>query len=364
MNKRMNVGIIGCGNISRAYVTGCRLFDAIELTSCADLRMEAAEAMAKECDLKAMTVEELLASPDLDIIINLTIPAVHAEVTNRILESGKHAYSEKPLGLTVAEGRTILETAAKKNLRVGCAPDTFLGAGLQTCRKLIDDGSIGKVIGGTAMMLGAGPEGWHPNPGFFYKVGGGPMFDMGPYYITALIHLLGPVKSVSAVTLKSSETRIATSEARNGEVLPVEVSTHYTGNLAFKSGPVITMVISFDVQAHHHKPIEIYGTEGSLTVPDPNSFGGPVELSRKGSGTWESQTLTHPYESNSRGAGVADMAEAIIKGVPHRCSGQLAFHVLEVMETFEVSSREGRTIELSGIGNQPDALEPGKPASR
>lgn len=349
----MRIGIIGCGNISQAYFNGTKLFHAVTITACADLNMEAARAKAEEHGVKALTVEELLASDEVDIVLNLTIPAVHAEVNLRALEAGKHVYTEKPFAIELADSRKVLDLAAAKGLRVGSAPDTFLGAGLQTCRKLVEDGWIGTPLSGTAFMMGRGPEGWHPNPAFFYQRGGGPMLDMGPYYVTALVHLLGPVASVTAVTSKAREVRIATGEKTFGQELPVEVPTHNSGTLVFRNGAVITMVISFDVQRHQHTNIELYGSAGSLQVPDPNTFGGPVRVFRPGNDNWQDVSFTHAYAANSRSMGVADMATAIQSGRPHRCSGELAHHVLEVMHAFEASSLKGGCVELESTCAQP-----------
>lgn len=356
MNKAMRIGIIGCGNISQAYLNGTKLFRAVEITACADLNMDAARAKAEEHGVKALTVEELLASDEVDIVLNLTIPSVHAEINLRALEAGKHVYTEKPFAIELQDSQQVLALAEAKGLRVGCAPDTFLGAGLQTCRKLVEDAWIGTPLSGTAFMMGRGPEGWHPNPAFFYQRGGGPMLDMGPYYITALVYLLGPVASVTAVTSKAWEVRIATSEKAFGQALPVEVPTHNSGVLVFESGAVITMVISFDVQRHQHNNIELYGSAGSLQVPDPNTFGGPVRLFRNGNDAWQDMPFTHGYATNSRSMGVADMATAIQSGRPHRCSGALAHHVLEVMHAFEASSQQGGRVMLQSRCDQPAAL--------
>ena len=247
---------------------------------------------------------------------------------------------------------------------VGCAPDTFLGAGLQTCRKIIDDNWIGRIVGGTAFMMGRGPEGWHPNPSFFYKKGAGPMFDMGPYYMTALVHLLGPAKKISAITSRARDERIITNDKQFGKMIEVEVPTHYAGVIEFHSGAVITVTISFDVKAHSHNPIELYGMEGSLKVPDPNTFGGPVELFTAANGEWNQQTLSHPYADNSRGIGVADMASVIHKKRKNRTSGELAYHVLEMMLAFEKASNTGRTVSIKSKPSQPAAfpigMVPGK----
>jgi len=353
---KMRVGIIGCGNIAPAYFKGCGMFRLLEAAACADLNAEAAKARAKEFNVTAMTVDELLASPDIDLVVNLTIPKVHAAVSRAALAAGKHVHSEKPLGITLEEGAALVQAAAKAQRRLGCAPDTFLGAGLQTCRKVIDDGWIGRPLAGTAFMMGRGPEGWHPNPAFFYERGGGPMLDMGPYYITALVHLLGPVKAVSAVAVKSFPDRLATCPQQFGKRLPVEVPTHNSGTLIFESGAVVTVCISFDVHAHGHSPIEIYGSEGSLQVPDPNGFGGDVKVFRPDSGQWQPFGFSHGYRENSRSIGAADLAHGVRSGRPHRCSGELALHVLEVMLTFERASQDGRTLEIAHRCAQPAAL--------
>lgn len=353
------IGIIGCGNISSAYVTGCRAFAHLRVVSVADIRPEAAQAKAAEHELGcAGSVEALLADPDIDLVINLTVPHAHAAVSRAVLAAGKHLYSEKPLAVERADGRAVLEAAAARGLRVGCAPDTFLGGGLQTCRKLIDDGAIGEPVAAVAFMLGHGPEGWHPNPGFFYRRGAGPLFDMGPYYVTALVHLLGPVARVAAMARISFAERTATSAARYGEKLPVEVPTHVAGTLAMVSGPVATMITSFDVWGHTLPRIEVYGSEGSLSVPDPNTFGGPVRLLRAGSKEWADVPLTHS-DAVRRGVGVADMAAAIRDGRPHRASGEMAYHVLDVMHSFYDSSAAGQTVAVASTCTRPEAFTGG-----
>ena len=355
----MKIGIIGCGNIFNAYINGCAMFRSVQVVACADVNMAAAQAKATEHKLQAMTVDELLADPSIGAVINLTIPKVHGEVSLKILRAGKHVYSEKPLALNVEEGQKILAFAREKKLKVGCAPDTFLGAGLQTCRKLIDDGWIGKPLSGTAFMLARGPEGWHPNPAFFYQQGAGPMLDMGPYYVTALVHLLGPVKAVSAMTGKGYEQRLATCKEHFGEMLPVEVPTHYSGNLLFDNGAIITLVVSFDVHRHNHRPIEIYGTEGSLSVPDPNGFGGTVSLFTAGGADWREMPYAFGYKDNSRGIGLADMVQGIQSGRAHRCDGSLALHALEVMLAFEKSSTTKSWVEIANRCVQPQAFPAG-----
>ena len=356
MFKPVKTGIIGVGNISQAYFNSARRLADIEIVACADLDMEVAREKAQENGIRALSVDELLADPEIGIVINLTIPQAHAEVNTRILAAGKHAHAEKPFAITREDGRAVLDLARDKGLLIGCAPDTFLGAGLQTCRKLIDDGRIGRPIAGTATMACPGHESWHPNPGFYYLTGGGPVFDMAPYYITALVHLLGAVARVSAMASRPHETRIATSEAAKGRVLPVEVDTHTAGLLEFANGAIISLVMSFDVKKHSAHPIEIHGTEASLKVPDPNTFGGPVFVASAPSADWEDVPLAFPHADNFRGIGAADLAVALRENRPNRCSGDLAYHVLDVMIALEDSAREGRHITLDSTCAQPAPL--------
>lgn len=358
MAETVKVGIIGTGNIAPQYIHGCRAFEILDVVACADLNMERAQAFADVYELTAMSVEDMLKSDDIQIIINLTIPNVHAKVSAEIIQAGKHVYSEKPLGVERTEGEKLLETAKNAGVLVGCAPDTFLGGGGQTCRKLIEDGAIGEPIGAVAFMMSHGPESWHPNPDFFYKFGAGPMFDMGPYYLTALVNLLGPIKTVSAMTRVSFPERIATSEALNGHKIGVEVPTHYSGTLGFASGPIATMVISFDVWQAQLPRIEIYGSEGTLSVPDPNTFGGPVRIWKPTDGQWRDVELTHS-DTIGRGIGVADMAYSIMNGRTHRASGDLALHVLEVMQSFGESSERGQAVTIQSQPEQPKSLPVG-----
>ena len=357
-NNKIGVGIIGCGNISQAYFDGAKVFEVLEIVSCADVNMDAARAKGEENQCPAQSVTDLLGNPDVDLVINLTIPAVHAEVSLQALQAGKHVHCEKPLAVDLADGKAVLDLAAEKGLLVGCAPDTFLGAGLQTSRKVVDDGWIGRVTSGTAFMMSSGPESWHPNPTFFYQYGAGPMFDMGPYYIAALVHLLGPIRQVSAITSRAHTERIATCKEQFGKVLPVEIPTHYSGSLGFHSGATVSITISFDVHRHGHSPIELYGTEGSLKVPDPNTFGGPVSVWTPGSTEWHDLALSHRYASNMRSIGAADLAYAILSDGKHqhRTSGALAYHALEVMHAFEKSSATGQHIAITSRPPQPAPL--------
>ena len=348
---KMKIGIIGCGSISGAYFGGAQNTDVLEIKSCADIRMEAAQSAAERYGCQAVTVGELLADPEIELVVNLTIPRAHVEVGLQVLESGKHVYSEKPFGVSFAEGKQLIQLAAEKRLRVGCAPDTFLGAGGQTARKAMDEGAIGRPIAGTAFMCGHGHESWHPNPAFYYDIGGGPMLDMGPYYVTALVNILGPVKRVAGVTTKGFTERLATSQAASGLRIPVKVTTHLTGVMEFVNGAVVTMIMSFDMWRHSLPCIELYGAEGSMKVPDPNGFGGPVLVApAKGEG-WQEIPLTFPQ--NARMIGVIDMVCAIRSGRPQRVSGDLAYHVLDVMTAFDRSSQAGQHIDMQTTVERP-----------
>ena len=349
----MKIGIIGCGTISSAYFEGARKTDILEIKACADLRMEAAQAQAEKYNCHACTVDELLVDPEIEFVVNLTIPRAHVEIGLQVLEAGKHVYSEKPFGVDIESGKQLIESAAEKGLQVGCAPDTFLGAGIQTSRQALDGGKIGRPIAGTAFMCGHGPESWHPNPAFYYDIGGGPMLDMGPYYITALVNLLGPVKRVAAITTKAFEERIATSEALQGLRIPVNTTTHLTGTLEFQNGAIITMIMSFDMWRQSLPCIEIYGETGSMQVPDPNGFGGRVAVCPAG-GDWEDEELAFP--NNARMIGAIDMVSAIGSGRMHRANGALAYHVLEVMLAFDKSSESGEHVVIESTTERPAPL--------
>lgn len=356
MQKKFKVGIVGCGSISGAYLRAAQTFkESIELSVCSDINIKAAEAKASEFGLEALKPEDLYSDSNIDIVLNLTLPAVHVDVNRLALNSGKHVHCEKPFAINMKDANEILKLAEQKKLKVGCAPDTFLGGGLQTCRKIIDDGWIGKPIAGTAFMMCHGHESWHPNAGFYYLKGGGPTLDMGPYYLTALVFLLGPINSVMAFTSMTFKERIATCKELYGKKLPVEVQTHQAGILKFENGAIVNIVMSFDVWKHSHNPIEIYGTEGSLQVPDPNKFGGQPHVSVKGT-DWKDIPLSHGYTDNMRIIGLVDMANSIKNNRPHRCNGQMATHILETMLAFEESSKTGKTIKIKTPCIQPSPL--------
>jgi predicted dehydrogenase len=360
MMKKVKAGIIGCGNISGIYLKAGNRFEGFEIVACADLDIEKARARAAEFGIKkASTVEEILADPEIELIINLTIPNAHAEVCLKALHSGKHVYVEKPISIAREDAKHILDTASEKGLLVGAAPDTFLGGGIQTCRKLIEEGEIGEVIGATAFMMSHGHESWHPDPSFYYQKGGGPMFDMGPYYLTALINLCGPVKRVTGSTRITFPTRTITSEPKYGQEIKVETPTHIAGILDFSNGAIGTIITSFDVWGTQLPRIEIYGSRGTIYVPDPNTFGGPVFLHKAGERQGMEVPLTHGYTDNSRGLGVADMATAIRTGRKHRANGEMAYHVLDIMQAFQDASELGKHIEIVSTCDKPEPLPQG-----
>ncbi len=352
--RRVGVGIIGTGNISSAYLKAMKGFDVLDIRGLADLKADLAAKRAEEFGVPAYSsVDALLADPSVEIVLNLTIPRAHVEVGLRALAAGKHVYGEKPLGITFAEGKTLVDAAKAKGLRVGSAPDTFLGGGHQQSRAIVDSGVLGTIVGGTAIFACPGHEFWHPDPAFYYDIGGGPVLDMGPYYITQLVNLLGPVAKVHALSLTPHAERPIRSEPKKGQMMPVKVATHVTGTLIFASGPLIQVTLSFDVPKHTHPPYELYGTDATLQVPDPNAFAGPVKMA-KPRAEWEDVPVTFPYaDGNYRSIGVADMAYAILNNRPHRASGDLALHALEVMEAFDVSSKEGRTVDIKTPVQRP-----------
>jgi predicted dehydrogenase len=365
------IGIIGCGNISDTYLRGAARSRLVRVKSVADIRAEAAAAKAGEYSVDAVTVDTLLADPDIEIVVNLTIPAAHAPVSLQIIEAGKHVYLEKPLATRFTDAKPVMLAAAAKGLRVGCAPDTFLGGAHQACRYAIDAGLIGIPVGGAATVLSHGMEHWHPNPAFFYQHGGGPIHDLGPYYLTQLINLLGPISRVTAQASTASKTRTITSEPNAGQTIVVDVPTTVNGALSFANGANVALSHSWDVWKHKRLPLEIYGSEGSMLVPDPNFFGGepqitcrdgdwtPLDISRHPYGAPNRVTRTGAQVADHRIIGLLDMAAAIRLGRPHRVNGTLALHVLEVLDAFERSSLEGRHIVIETPCDRPEKLPQG-----
>ncbi|MCL2664237.1 MAG: Gfo/Idh/MocA family oxidoreductase [Defluviitaleaceae bacterium] len=352
---KIKIGIVGVGSISGIYLKNItQVFQEIEIAGVCDLVDERAERAKQNYGVhKYADMHEMFRDPAVDIVLNITRPYEHLDVSLAAIAAGKHVYSEKPLGASFEEGIKIRNAAKERGVLIGGAPDTFLGAGIQTCRKLIDDGYIGTPVGSTAFMVGRGHETWHPDPEFYYKFGGGPMLDMGPYYLTALVNLLGPVKKVSGITKTSFPTRLITSQPHYGTVVTVDVPTHINGVMEFASGVMGSIIMSFDVFAHRLPIIEIYGSEGSLIVPDPNGFCGPVRLYRPERGEFLEIPVAFDYPEDSRSLGLADMAKAIQTGRAHRANGELTFHVLEVMTGFQRSFESGKHTVIESAPERP-----------
>jgi predicted dehydrogenase len=364
MSDVLGIGVIGCGNISAAYMRLAPMFKGIEMRACADLDNDAAKARAEEFDLRAESIDGLLAADDIDIIVNLTVPNAHFEVSKAILQAGKHAYSEKPFVLSLEEGQALRDVAGD-SLRVGSAPDTFLGGTHQLARHLVDAGAVGRIASGTCFVQSPGMEMWHPNPDFFFKPGGGPILDLGPYYISNLVQLLGPVARVSAMSSSASETRTITSQPRYGEKITVETPTTIHAILQFHSGAQITYCASWDVWQHGHANMELYGTEGTLHVPDPNFFGGELRMTEGAAFVTPSVEWDHPLSkandrghANYRAAGLAEMAQAIQAGRAHRCNLEFALHVVDVMTSILKAGETGDCLTITSTCDRPAPLDP------
>ena len=352
MGQPLRVGIIGCGAISAQYLKTFAELTSVQLVAVADLDLSRARAVAQEQGVRALDINELLTDPEVDLVLNLTIPAAHAEIALKAIAAGKSIYNEKPLAATLAEARTVIDAAAAAGVVVGCAPDTVLGTGIQTARRALDDGLIGSPIAATATMLTPGHERWHPNPDFYYQPGGGPLLDMGPYYVTALITLLGPVRSVIGAANHSRTTRTIGTGPRAGENIPVDIDTHVTGVLIHDSGVLSTLVMSFDAVATHSSNIEIHGTVGSLAVPDPNHFDGDVHLLTLGGTQWTTVPISAGYRNSGRGYGILDLAATPPDEVP-RASGELAFHTLDIMESLLNSAHSGQRVNVASRCKSP-----------
>lgn len=356
----VRVGLIGCGTISAAYLDAAPDFPEIAITALADIDESRARTRAGEYGIPAVSVDALLADPAIEVVLNLTVPQAHVPVGLDAIRHGKHVHAEKPLATGTAEARTLIDAAGAAGRRVGSAPDTFLGGAHQTARATLDAGAIGRPLSGAAYMMNHGHEHWHPDPGFYYAAGGGPMLDMGPYYLTNLINLLGPVEWVTGAATAGFAEREILSEPRLGERVTVEVPTHVAGLLGFVNGAIVSIVTSFDVWAHRHGNMEIYGTEGSMAVPDPNRFGGTVSIA-SGRDAWTDVPLSHGFaDGNFRIVGLADLARAIRLGRPHRCNESVAYHVLEIMEALHRSSDDGRRVAIESRCARPAAL-PARP---
>lgn len=373
LDRPLNVGIIGTGVISGIYMQNMALFPGLRLRGCADIRPDAAAAQAGKHGTEAMTIDALLASPDVDLVVNLTVPNAHFAVSHAALTAGKHVFSEKPLCVKVEDGRRLVAEAEARGLRLGCAPDTFLGAGGRLARQMVDAGRVGRIVAGSAVLMSRGMEHWHPDPAFFFKPGGGPILDIGPYYIGALVNLLGPIARVQAqASIGLAERVVSAPGPRNGDRITVETPTTVMALLQFAAGAQVTLAMSWDVHKHGHPAIELYGTEGSLRVPDPNFFGGSVEFT-EGAGEWQAADAagmafgrpnwrspawpaSRPDQANYRCLGLAELARAIGHGTPHRSSGRLALHVLEAMYAILSAAETGTAKEVGTPIERPPAL--------
>ncbi len=364
----MNIGLVGCGNISDTYFEAQNIFNNLKIIACADIIQELADNKANKFKIKSYSVDSLLKNEDVELVLNLTIPSSHKEIILKSLEHGKHCYSEKPLAMNFKDGLEIRELSKKNKLFVGCAPDTFLGAAGQKARKLIEDNSIGKVVLGTFNIMSHGMEDWHPNPDFFFKPGGGPVFDLGVYYLTQLINLNGPITSVIATNATVSDTRIITSKPRYGEKISVETPTTLIGTLEFYNNSKIQFFCSWDIWKHSHSNIELYGQEGSMILPDPNFFSGDIFLSKKNN-EWKKivnneMLLGVPNKTdnqgikiaNYRGIGLSDMVNSIENKKDFRCSLDLSLHVLEIMEGIILSAKNKSQVNITTKPIQPNPL--------
>lgn len=344
MGDTLKVGMVGIGNISGQYLTTLPRLPGVSLVAAADL-----DPSRQVPGVRMMTPAELYAADEVDLVLNLTVPQAHAEVALSAIAAGKHVYSEKPLALSTVEGREVLTAASAAGVRVGCAPDTVLGTGTQTARRCVDEGLIGQPVAATAFMVTPGHELWHPAPEFYYQPGGGPLFDMGPYYLTALVTLLGPVRRVTGLASMPRPTRVT----RAGTTFPVTVPTHITGTLEHANGALTTLLMSFDVWAANLPRIEVHGTEGSLSVPDPNDFTGEVRVYRPEAASWTPVAPSAGHENAGRGTGVADLASALATNTEHRANGTLAYHVLDIMESLLTAAETGNTQTLTSTTPRP-----------
>jgi predicted dehydrogenase len=357
------IAVIGCGWVSEVYLTNLTSSSSLRVVGCADLDPDRAAAKAARHGIPARTVEDLLGDPEVSIVVNLTVPQAHQRVNLAAVAAGKSVYSEKPLAVTRDEAATLRQRAVAAGVRVGCAPDTFLGGGLQTCRRLLDEGAIGTPVAATAFMAAEPAESWHPDPpAFLYQPGAGPLFDMAVYHVTGLVALLGPVHSVTALAGTPFAVRTIVNGPKRGRTVPVAVPTHVSATLQMAGGVLATLVATFDTRAHSLPHIEIYGSQGTLCGPDPNTFGGPVRLARDRSSGWAEMALAPGPVHDARGLGVADLAEAQRAGRPHRADGELAYHVLDVLESILDSARTGAHVVVGSTCERPEPLAAAVPA--
>jgi len=369
-----NIGLIGCGNIAETYFRAQDYFNNIKFVACADKFPEVSKKCADQYNIKSLTVDEIIHDTNVDVILNLTIPQAHFEISKLALEAGKHVYSEKPMSIKYDEAHELVNLAKEKNLYIGNAPDTFLGGGGQVARKFVDDGDIGKVLTGNFIFAFPGVQEFHPNPESWFQSGGGPVIDMGPYFFTTLVNLLGPVKNVRSRGKKFADQREYLVGPKKGKSFNVDISTSVMLDIEFANEAIVQGFISFDVQNHARNHMELYGTKGSLVVPDPNMFGGPVLLSRELGSEWQefsvedkylgkTNIINHsgrsneaPKQSNYRGVGLSEMIYSIENNIQHRCNGNLALHVLDIIESTIIASETKKEVSLRSTCEQPKPL--------
>ncbi|WP_439693894.1 Gfo/Idh/MocA family protein [Curtobacterium sp. SP.BCo] len=353
--RPLRVGVVGVGVISQQYFEHFPALDGLDLTAVADIDVARAQSVGEAQGVRGSSVDDLLAADDVDVVLNLTIPAAHADIATRALEAGKHVYGEKPLAMSTAEAQPVLDLARRSGLRVGSAPDTVLGTGVQTARAALDDGLVGTPVGAAVSWSAPGHELWHPAPAFYYQPGGGPLLDMGPYYLTSLVQFFGPVVRVSGASTRSDRERSIATGPAAGTSLRVDVDTHVVAVLEHADGVVSTVTVSFEVWATRAPLFEVYGTAGTLGVPDPNRFSDTVSIADAATREWRELPTSAGYADAGRGYGLADMAHAIATDRSHRASGELAYHVLEVMEAVATASREHVVVDVRS--------RPGRPAT-
>ena len=368
------IGLIGCGNIAETYFRAQDYFNNIKFVACADKFPEVSKKCADQYNIKSLTVDEIIHDTNVDVILNLTIPQAHFEISKIALEAGKHVYSEKPMSIKYDEANELVNLAKDNNLYIGNAPDTFLGGGGQVARKFVDDGDIGKVLTGNFIFAFPGVQEFHPNPESWFQSGGGPVIDMGPYFFTTLVNLLGPVKNVRSRGKKFADQREYLVGPKKGKSFNVDISTSVMLDIEFANEAIVQGFISFDVQNHARNHMELYGTKGSLVVPDPNMFGGPVLLSRELGSEWQefsvedkylgkTNIINHsgrsneaPKQSNYRGVGLSEMIYSIENNIQHRCNGDLALHVLDIIESTIIASETKKEVSLRSTCEQPKPL--------
>jgi predicted dehydrogenase len=352
----VGVAVVGCGTISREYLRNMTAFPDLRVLFCADIDLERAAKQAATYGVpESGPPAEALAHPDVEIVVNLTIPAAHAEVSSAALAAGKNVWTEKPLTLDITSGRRLLAAADRAGLLLGCAPDTVLGAGLQTARRLMAEGKIGVPQTALTMMQSPGPELWHPDPEFLFQPGAGPVFDIGPYYLSWLATIFGPAERVAAVSRRSRDTRVIAKGPRAGTEFRVEVPTHYSALIEYAAGPAATLLVSFESPLPRHGLMEVTGTEATMVLPDPNRFDGEIKIRAIGSDEFEVVPVSGA--SDGRGLGVLDLARVLRRGGLLRAPGELGLHVLETMEAIDRSAADHAFQAVSSGFSLPEPLD-------